>query len=363
MVRRADVRKVQKRARGAKPRKEREHVDLSRPDGDVELEVYEPEIGLRIDRFLSDRLPWRSRAQVVRLIEEGRVLLNGGAVAKPAKRVAHFDRVLVRVLPGEFEDPGAIPLEVIYEDAHLLALNKQPGLVCHPAGRVRSGTLMNALHARYRRPDRPLADIVPRLCHRLDKDTSGVILVAKSERVRRRMQWIFEEKLVAKDYLAIARGLLPRDYAEVQLPLGPAGPDARIRISMAVREDGLPSRTIVCAEERFPLAGAPGGGYTLARCSPVTGRQHQIRVHLAALGFAILGDSIYGDAPHGSFAFPGVDEPLLCRQALHAHRIQLPHPVFGELDLTAPLPEDMRAAIAHLRARAAPLRRLSPERS
>lgn len=350
-TRRPPGRKGQKK--GPPPRQGREIRDLSQPEEDVELIVYAPEDGMRIDRFLSERLWWRSRAQSVQLLADGRVQRNGAIIRKPSRRVSERDRIRVEVPePAPATAPGDVPLEIVYQDAHLLALNKQAGLVCHPVGKIRSGTLMNALHARFRRPDVPEADIVPRLCHRLDRDTSGVILVALSERVRRRMQWIFESKVVCKEYLALCEGHWERDYDEVHLPIGRAGPEAEIRISMAVRTGGAPSRTIVCVEERF-LPGPFDGGFTLLRCSPVTGRQHQIRVHLAAKGHPIVGDSIYGSAPETGFGFLREEAPTLGRQFLHARRIQLPHPVVpgGELDLTAPLPADLRATLAALRAR------------
>jgi 23S rRNA pseudouridine1911/1915/1917 synthase len=222
--------------------------------------------------------------------------------------------------------------------------------VCHPVGRKRYNTLMNALHARYRHPEDPARDVIPRLCHRLDKDTSGLLLVALAPGVRRRMQWIFESKTVVKEYLAIVEGLWERDYDEVDLPIGRA--TGHIRIARAVDlEGGLPARTIVCVEERFPPA-AGDRGFTLVRCSPVTGRQHQIRVHAAARGHPVFGDNMYGSAGLDWEGFPA-GAPVVKRQCLHAHRIQFPHPATGaELDLRAPLPADMQALIEHLRARA-----------
>jgi 23S rRNA pseudouridine1911/1915/1917 synthase len=354
------ARKAKRRGAKRKPRrdphgKEREFADLSKPGGDLELTVFEPDAGLRIDRFLAVRMPWRSRAQSVQLIEKGRVFLNGDVIRKVSKRVGHFDTVKILVPEDtDFIDAGTIPLEILYEDAHLIAINKQPGLVCHPAGKVRSGTLINALHARYRNLDDPYLDIVPRLCHRLDRDTSGLLLVAMNEQVRRKMQWIFEEKAVVKEYLAICEGHWVRDYDEVSLPLGLAGPDAKVRISMAVDEvNGAPSRTVVNVVERYP-AWEGDRGFSLLRCSPVTGRQHQIRVHAAARGHALLGDSMYGAAPVEGFAWPeGENPPLLQRQALHAYRLQCPHPIVpcGELDVHAPPPDDLMKVVGRLRER------------
>ncbi len=255
--------------------------------------------------------------------------------------------------PAEPLRHDEIPIEPIYEDAHLLAIAKPPGVVCHPVGKKRYNTLVNALHARYRNLADPALDRVPRLCHRLDMETSGLLLVALAPGVRKRMQWIFESKQVVKEYLAVVEGIWDRDYDEVDLPIGrPArSPVPHIRIARWVDpEAGLPARTIVCVEERFPPAGGDAG-FTLVRCSPVTGRQHQIRVHAAARGHPVLGDSMYGSARPGWGGFPA-GAPAIRRHALHAARIQFPHPITGEeLDLTAPLPADMRALIEHLRGR------------
>ncbi|GIW71392.1 MAG: pseudouridine synthase [Planctomycetota bacterium] len=337
-------------------RKRRVYQDFSQPPADLALEVHAPQDGWRLDRFLAAQLRWRSRTAAQRLIEQGRVLRNGAPERKPARRVAAGDRIVLRV---EQQPPAApeqqqqqqaaeVPLVPLYEDPLLLVLDKPAGVICHPVGGKRRGTLIEALHRRYRHPD-PGRDRVPRLCHRLDKDTSGVLVVALAPGVRRRLQWLFEGHRVVKEYLALVEGLWERDYEIVELPIGPSrgGP---IRIAMEVRPDGLPARTVVCVEERF--APAPGDrGYTLVRCSPVTGRQHQIRVHLAARGHPIVGDTMYGPAGLEFAGFPP-GEPVLRRHALHAWRLQMPHPLWDEeLDLRAPLPADLQAALEHLRRR------------
>ncbi len=329
-----------------KPRKSRVYADLSKPHEDVLLEVYLPDDRARLDRFLAERLRWRSRTKIQAMIEGGEVLVNGAAERKPARRVLHRDRVLVRVPPqdGPLGNDG-VPIRPIHEDGTLLALDKPAGVVCHPVGKIRAGTLVNALHARYRNAD-PALDVVPRLCHRLDRDTSGVILVALAPGVRKRMQWIFESKRVVKEYLAVVEGEWEADYEIVDLPIG-RNPNSHLRIARGVNhDDGLPATTVVNVEERF-------AGFTLLRASPITGRQHQIRVHAAARGHPVLGDTMYG--PHGLRwkGFPAPPEtPILTRHALHAHRLQVPHPVTGdELDLRAPLPDDMRRLIEYMRKR------------
>lgn len=334
-------------------RKTRVYADLSKPHEDVTLEVHLPQDRMRLDVFLSERLAWRSRTKIQAMIEGGEVLVNGAAATKASQRVLHRDTVLVRV-PKTAGPLGndEVPLRPIYEDRKLLALDKPAGVVCHPVGKIRYGTLVNALHARYRRPEDPALDLVPRLCHRLDRDTSGIILVALAPGVRKRMQWIFESKKVVKEYLAIVEGVYGPDHEIIDLPIG-RDLKSHLRIAQGVDlEAGLPAMTVVNVEERFP-AREGDRGFTLLRASPITGRQHQIRVHVAARGHPVLGDTMYG--PLG-LRFPGWPAPpavpILKRHGLHAFRIQVPHPITGdELDLRAPLPDDMAGLLDFLRRR------------
>ncbi len=357
-MRRPDLRKAadavpkKKKRRGLPPPRKgkRPPRDLSAAHEDVLLDVREGEHGMRLDVFLAERLAWRSRTKVQDMIRDGAVTVSGAPARKPSQRVFRGDRALIRVAAPPPESVRhaeiAAALDVVYEDAHILALDKAPGVVCHPVGKIRFNTLVNALHARYRRPDDPALDVVPRLCHRLDKDTSGLIVVALAPGVRRRMQWIFEARKVVKEYLAVVEGVWERDYEIVDLPIGPAI-GSPIRMQRGVnREEGLPSRTVLCVEERF-------AAHTLVRASPITGRQHQIRVHCAAVGHPVLGDRLYGPEKLAWRGFPpGASPPILDRHALHAARIQLPHPITGiELDLRAPLPADMRRLLEHLRER------------
>ena len=343
-----------RRVPGAPPRKGRKqriYADLSRAHDDVTLVVWQPDDRKRLDVLLVERLPWRSRTQVQGMIERGEVLVNGAPAHKASQRVLHNDRLLVRVpKPEDALRNEDVPLRALYEDPKLLALDKPAGVICHPVGNKRFGTLANALHARYRNDD-PALDIVPRLCHRLDRETSGIILVALAPGVRKRMQWIFESKKVVKEYLAVVQGLYPVDYEIVDLPLGPRG--GRIRIARGVdHEHGVPAQTVINVEQRFEPR--PGDdGFTFIRASPITGRQHQIRVHALARGHPVLGDTMYGPEELGWKGFPAPPaRPILARHALHAHRIQFPHPVSGEeLDIRAPLPPDMAELLSFLRSR------------
>ena len=316
--------------------------DLSVPDEELVLVVREDEDGLRLDRFLARRLPWRSRTSLRQLLDEGRVEAGPRAV-RPGARLRTGDRLVVDLPPPDTPVTSAeIPLEILYEDEVLVALNKQPGVVVHPVGKHRYDTLINALHHRYRRLDDPEHDVVPKLAHRIDQFTSGVLLVAKRDDVRMELGRQFEKREVHKRYLAITVGAPPSDSGVMSQPLGPDAQSTN-RTRQAARPDGLPSRTTFEVQERFP-------GHALVRCEPFTGRTHQIRVHLAASGWPILCDHLYGDP--GPFRDPGnPGEVILDRFALHAAHLSFTHPLSRETQmLSAPLPDDMTRTLEVLRA-------------
>jgi 23S rRNA pseudouridine1911/1915/1917 synthase len=313
------------RGRGKKARKaRREPADLSRPLDRLGWEVPEEEHGERLDRFLAPRLSWRSRTSVVELIQDGQVLRDGQALTRKAQRVNQGERIEVLVPPPAEEERHeelAILLEeaVLHEDEDLIALSKPPGLIVHPVGRVRVNTMVQALHWLYRfRRGEPQTR--PRVCHRLDRDTSGVIVFAKNQ--------------AARSALGIA--------IETHLPLA-IGPDPADEpgMRMATRPDGAPSLSRWALLERFEEA-------SLVRFEIKTGRQHQIRVHARALGHPVLLDALYGAGPT---AWPVGAAPVISRQALHARRLTLPHPRTGRpLTLEAELPADMQALLEELRS-------------
>ncbi|OQA43288.1 MAG: Ribosomal large subunit pseudouridine synthase D [Chloroflexi bacterium ADurb.Bin325] len=297
--------------------------------------------GERLDVWLARQLPDRSRAEVQRWIAAGQVLRMDRPL-KASYRVAQGDLLTVYVPASEEYDvePEAIPLAILYEDADLLVVNKAAGMVVHPAAGNWRGTLVNAVL--YHAPG--LAGVGgvqrPGIVHRLDKDTSGVIVVAKNDAGHRDLQAQFQARTVRKEYLALAVGALQPAAGEIDAALGR---DPRDRQRMAVRpaNQGRPSRT---QYETLALYRARPSGerFSLLACRPLTGRTHQIRVHLAHVHHPIVGDQLYGRRKL-PFACP--------RQFLHAHRLAFRLPSTGAtVEFTAPLPEDLQAVLDRLEA-------------
>ncbi len=298
--------------------------DLSQPLESVELRVQASDEG-RLDLFLARRLAWRSRSGVKALIEEGRALVNGER-RKPASRVRVGDVVTVDVR-REGPAPASPPLRirVLFEDEHMIALDKEGGVVVHPVGSHQQGTLLQELHRRAGKG--PL----PKLIHRIDQHTSGVLLVAKREEVRAAMGEMLERGGIAKAYEALLLGCPEWEEREEDAPLGPVL-DSRI-LHGVDRARGKAARSRFTVVRRFPFA-------THARVSIETGRTHQIRVHAAHLGHPLLGDHLYGD---------GIPLPGFARFALHARSVRFVHPVTrAETLIEAPLPAAFDAAAALL---------------
>ncbi|MDX2168849.1 MAG: RluA family pseudouridine synthase [Deltaproteobacteria bacterium] len=295
--------------------------------------------GVRLDRFLTARGELGTRSQVHRLIGDGAVEVNG-RVVKAGTMVRAGDRIAARLraaVPVGVE-PEAIPLDVLFEDEVLLAINKPPGLVVHPAPGHWQGTLVSALLHRWPTAASGLDPARLGIVHRLDKDTSGVLLIARTAEALADLGRQFRGRTVRKQYVALVWGAprLPRGV--IDKPIG-RHPVQRKR--MAVRgAGGRAARTRYEIVERFT-------GISLVRAFPETGRTHQIRVHLAALGCPIVADPLYARPRPGP---PGG----IARQALHAERIDFAHPSSGApVSLAAPLPGDLNAALAALRARKA----------
>lgn len=333
-------------------------ADLSQPIKEVSARIYPEIAGQRLDQALAELFDWRSRTSVQRLIKEGRVRVRLGGQApgskkgelvsnpRAARKVFAEDVVIVEIPPRALIDKIDVELlpdelEILWEDPWLLAVDKLAGLAVHPTSSRLSGTLINLLHGLYRDVGNPEKDVVPRLCHRLDRETSGLILVAKDAQAHSEVRKQFEGQSVQKSYLALVEGHPGKEEIWIDAPIGPARRSA-VRLKMGVREDGLQSLTRVLLRER-------GKEVSLVECFPRTGRQHQIRVHLASIGFPVVGDKLYGGDEQlflrgidGSLTSDDLERLRLPRQALHSHTLTLEHPVTREaLELRCPLPEDM----------------------
>ena len=273
-----------------------------------------------------------SRAHAQRLIGDGRALVDGGR-RKASDRLAGGESIRVELTapPDESLEPESIPLRIAYEDEAMLIVDKPAGLVVHPSAGHGTGTLVNALLGRSRDRGEPLGSIAgvgrPGIVHRLDKETSGLIVVAKTDAAQASLMRQFGERLVEKEYLALVRGAAPSPRGRVEAPIGR---DQRDRQRMAVVGGGRASTT------EYEQLGA-GGGYALLALRPLTGRTHQIRAHLAYLGLPIAGDLRYGggEGPGG-----------LRRQFLHAARLGLERPLDGaRLRAWSALPEDLATSL------------------
>ena len=307
--------------------------------------------GARLDQYLVNVFGEYSRSTLKRVIDSGGVSVNG-RTAKASYKVRHGDRIQVRPPEPEFGGPGPedIPLDVLYEDDDLAVINKPAGMVVHPAKGNWSGTLVNALRHRFPQLSGLNGDYRAGIVHRLDRDTSGVILVAKEEQTHRDLALLFEHRKVFKEYLALTAGILDRDSDYIE---GRIAHHKLDRVKMAIAgeedEDAKDACTYYEVLERFR-------GFSFCRCTPRTGRTHQIRVHLASVGCPILADKMYSgrDRLRLSDLAAGVDEAsdrvLLSRQGLHAHRLRLRHPRKGTmLEAEAPLPEEFHNTLEALR--------------
>ncbi len=312
----------------------------------------------RLDRYLVDRVPFMSRTALQRLIDEDAVTVNDRR-PKASTKLRRGDVVEVVLPPPPSNEipPEDIPLHVLFEDDDLIVLNKQPDIIVHPARAMKSGTIVNALSWRFRHHTSGALSSVgeefarPGIVHRLDRFTTGAMVAAKSDTAHWRLGHQFQNRTVDKRYLAIVHGVVRRDHDLIDLPLGR---HPRIFDRYAVRHDdfGKEARTIYRVLERYD-------GYTLVELELLTGRTHQIRVHLAEIGHPIVGDDYYGGrrlarnmiVPKGEDD-PGhaSDAPLVARQALHATRLEFDHPIGGDRrTFTAPLWDDMREMVRLLR--------------
>lgn len=314
----------------------------------VELVVAASQAGLRLDAYLALQFTSHSRVHLRRVINAGAVRI-GDRGGKASYKVREGDRIVIWLppLPREGPHPEDIPLEILYEDEHLAAINKPPGMVVHPARGHWTGTLVSALQHHFNQLSSVGGPTRPGIVHRLDRDTSGVIVVAKNDTAHMRLAAQFQERSLSKEYFAIVVGRPDRDRDQIDLPIG-LHPYQREK--MAVRRDDVNSRhaqSFYEVIERFD-------GFASLRIIPKTGRTHQIRVHLASIHCPVLCDKQYGgrsQITRGELRRdPSDQEILLARQALHAARLEILHPASGEpLAIAAPLPDDLSQVIGELR--------------
>ncbi|WP_409034132.1 RluA family pseudouridine synthase [Roseateles saccharophilus] len=292
--------------------------------------------GERLDRWLTTQAPEFSRNHLQALIERGCVTVDGKLLTKAAHKLRAGQRVEIELQPTDESRAfraEAMALDFVFEDEHLAVVNKPAGLVVHPAAGNWSGTLMNGLLAHH-----PAAATLPRggIVHRLDKDTSGLMVVGKTLEAVTALSRVIAAREVHREYLALAWGRIEEDFTVDQAMR--RDPVSRVKMAIAPANLGKPART-----DFFPLGVGEVNGRPISavHCVLHTGRTHQIRVHLMHSGHPMVADTLYGGAPALGLA----------RQALHAARLSFTHPVSGEaLVLTAPLPADMAAAWAEIAA-------------
>jgi 23S rRNA pseudouridine1911/1915/1917 synthase len=314
---------------------------------DIPVVLTEAAAGARLDKALADALAadGLSRSRVQALIAEGRVLRACAPVADASARARPGEAFLVRVPDAEAATPAAqeIPLSVLHEDDDLLVVDKPAGLVVHPAPGNPDRTLVNALLAHCGDRLSGVGGVRrPGIVHRLDKDTSGLMVVAKTDRAHAALSAQFADRTLSRTYLAVVRGLPSPTEGEVE---GPIGRDPRDRKRMAVTPGGKPALT------RYLVLAAAGAEAAVVECRLATGRTHQIRVHMASIGHPLAGDPLYGRRPRGRGR--GGDEALRAalaafpRQALHAAGLRFRHPADGAvLSFDAPPPADLAALMA-----------------
>lgn len=344
---------------------------LGSPGDVLQRTVELAESGWRLDLFLAHHYPSYSRTHVRNAIVAGAVLIDPeteySTHGKPSFRLKpdQVVRFTLPEIPREAPLPEPIPLDILYEDDDLVAVNKPAGMVVHPSRGHWSGTLVAALAHHFgtqlsgnRGPSRP------GIVHRLDRDTSGIILVAKNDFIHARLAALFEERMIRKEYFAIVLGDPHLDRDMIDAPIG-LHPKIRERMCIASPRDdsGKEAQTFYEVIKRY-------GKMASVRCLPKTGRTHQIRVHLTHTGYPILCDRLYGgrksvtrDELLGKRPMALVqeeqqpdsseqDQPLLTRQALHAYKLSFVHPITGqELELTAPIAEDIQSVLDVLETR------------
>ena len=285
--------------------------------------------GQRLDRYLATAYPNLTRSQIKKLIEAGNVLVNA-SVAKPALKLKKSDYIELRIpsqeIPSTF--PQDIPIEVIYQDTNFIVVNKPAGLTMYPAPGHASYTLVNALLHKFPDLEKFGNTLRPGIVHRLDKDTSGLVIIARNEGARRELIDLFKKRSMVKGYIVLVKGKLEPENGAIEAPIGRKPTD---RKKMAVTSCGKPARTDYKVIRYI-------NQYSLIEAKIHTGRTHQIRVHFASIGYPVVGDSIYG-----------VKTAVLKRQFLHAYFLKFRSSLDGKLyTFRCDLPSDLKTALQKL---------------
>ena len=295
--------------------------------------VEEKDAKVRIDKAISDKDPNLSRVAIQRLIDNGKILVNGKNTKASYKLSVGDEITIEKEEPVEVKlEAEEIPLDVVYEDSDILVVNKQKGLVVHPGNGNPNGTLVNAIMARCKDSLSGIGgEIRPGIVHRIDKDTSGLLIIAKNDKAHINMSEQIKNHEVVKTYLALVRGNVKENEATINMPIARSTKD---RTKMAVSKNGKNAVTHIKVLERFD-------GFTYIKVNIETGRTHQIRVHMAQIGYPIVGDTVYSNGKN-PFGVEG--------QMLHSSKLEFVHPVTGkEMVLEAKLPEYFEEILNTLR--------------
>ncbi len=298
--------------------------------------------GRRLDKYLQHRHPRISRNVLQKYIKDGHVTING-MPTKASYEPGAGDVLTIALPPAPPSEivPEDIPLNIVYEDKWILVINKKTGIVCHPANAYQTGTIANAVAFYAQTLSRHVDPFRPGIIHRLDKNTTGLMIIAKADEAHWRIALQFERRTIRKQYFAVCEGDIELDGDRIDKPLAPHPATTKRMITkpadpprQAMFKDAVTDYRVV---ERF-------GGYTSVDLFPKTGRTHQLRVHMSSIGHPMVGDTLYGGSLVSEFDLlgQGSEKPLIAHQALHAKRLRLMHPIHEEpLEIEAPLPENI----------------------
>jgi len=326
--------------------------DVDNPDTEkVVIRIRRKLPGRRLDKYLHGRYPRLSRTLIQRLIKHGSITVNHRPT-KPSYEPDGGDRIEMHIPPPEPYDvvPEPIPLDIVYEDDHILALNKQKGIIVHPSHSTQTGTIANGLAYYANSLSHGEDPFRPGIVHRLDKNTTGIMLVAKHDEAHWRLSLQFERRTIFKTYLGVVEGSPELDADVIDAPLG-NHPTLHDRYIVPQAHPKLLSRLAKPAVTEYEVA-ERFRGYTLVHLHPKTGRTHQLRVHMSFIGHPMAGDTYYGGhhVSEQSLTGQGCDSPLTSQQALHAFRIQFNHPIReNRMVLEAPPPSELAHLIQLLR--------------